>query len=511
MGRSFDQLPPWLTIAVSFVGTIALLNLADNALQSPLANHPPAAGHRLAAASLRLPADLGHTHRAANPPMPTVPVPELLPPTEGGPAELPLSAVQPASMEAAASFCPTLPEAAPVLPSAEELHRLGDTGRLPAENALGGRNAPAVRPIWESVPCDRSAAPALLPRAASGARQAPFPPALHLPAADRAEQPVAEEAPAAAPIEVLSEPGRRDASPPARRSWNLELIARQADQHTRRGCELAKRKAIFSARLEFTRALRLIAQGLDAEEQTAEHSKALAAGLRAMTEAEDFLPNGGRLEADLDVPAIAGAHTTPVLHGGEAQRVSPLEAMRRYFDYAQAQLAAAAGNEIAGSVALHSLGKLYVVMADQPVDPVAAAESKAMVFFQAALIAAPRNYIASNELGVLLARAGRYQEATAAFQHSLAVHKTAEVWRNLALTCEQLGDMGAAHQAAAEVIALRSERQAWQNRLAGGKARVQWVEPEVFAGQTSPSAGAADAAPATAARAAGGGSESNIR
>ena len=34
-----------------------------------------------------------------------------------------------------------------------------------------------------------------------------------------------------------------------------------------------------------------------------------------MKEAEDFLPNGSRLEADLDLPAIIAAHTTPVLQG----------------------------------------------------------------------------------------------------------------------------------------------------------------------------------------------------
>ena len=56
----------------------------------------------------------------------------------------------------------------------------------------------------------------------------------------------------------------------------------------------------------------------------------------------------------------------------------PLEALRRYFDYAQRNLAAGAGNEIAGSVALQFLGKLHVVMADQPVEPVVAAEPKAM-------------------------------------------------------------------------------------------------------------------------------------
>ncbi len=54
MGRFLDRLPPWFTIALSFVGTIAILALADGTLQSPHANHPPAAGHCRVATAKRL-------------------------------------------------------------------------------------------------------------------------------------------------------------------------------------------------------------------------------------------------------------------------------------------------------------------------------------------------------------------------------------------------------------------------------------------------------------------------
>ena len=98
-----------------------------------------------------------------------------------------------------------------------------------------------------------------------------------------------------------------------KRSIQLERIARQADRQIRHGYELAGRGAHFAARAEFIRALWLVAQGLDAEHQTVVHSQALSAGLAAIKEADDFIPDGSRLEANLDIAAIIRGHRTPVL------------------------------------------------------------------------------------------------------------------------------------------------------------------------------------------------------
>ena len=104
------------------------------------------------------------------------------------------------------------------------------------------------------------------------------------------------------------------------RSEQLEQVARQADRQTRHGFELAGRGAYFAARSEFIGALRLVAEGLDTEQKTDVHGRALAAALTAMKEAEDFLPGGSRLEADLDLPGIIAAHATPVLKDDAEQR-----------------------------------------------------------------------------------------------------------------------------------------------------------------------------------------------
>jgi len=264
-------------------------------------------------------------------------------------------------------------------------------------------------------------------------------------------------------------------------SAEMERIARQADQQTRKGFELASHRAYFAARARFIGALRLMAQGLDMEHQTKAHSRALAAGLRAMNEAEDFLPQAGRLEADLDIPAIVAGHQTPVLKGVASDRLSAYSALRCYLTFAQEQLAAAGGNEVAGSMALHGLGKLHAALAEDRAAPIRAAEPKAVAFFQAALLVFPRNFMAANDLAVLLARREDYAHARALLEHSLSICPQATGWHNLAVVYERSGLID---------LARRAERlaQVWRNaelaRRGGRPAeqpRIQWVDPATFA------------------------------
>ncbi len=100
----------------------------------------------------------------------------------------------------------------------------------------------------------------------------------------------------------------RIAAAEGKRSEQLEQVARQADQQTRHGFGLAGRGAYFAARSEFLGALRLVAEGLDTEQKTDVHSRALAAALTAMKEAEDFLPSGSRIGSRLDLPGVIAAH-----------------------------------------------------------------------------------------------------------------------------------------------------------------------------------------------------------
>ena len=258
------------------------------------------------------------------------------------------------------------------------------------------------------------------------------------------------------------------AEPDEERSEQMEQIARQADRQTRHGLELAGRGAYFAARSEFLAALRLIAEGLDAERAgrrqtvpsthkggqspfpaTAGHCAALV----AMKEAEDFLPGGPRLESDPDLAGVIAGHATPVLKAG-ADGATPMTALRCYLTFAQEQFAAAAGREVAGSMALRALGKLHEALAGKKAASEPAAESKAMVFYQAALLVYPGNYMAANDLGVLLARSGNSADARTILEYSLSLSPQPATWHNLAVVYRQLGQPALADRAGRRAAAL---------------------------------------------------------
>jgi len=297
------------------------------------------------------------------------------------------------------------------------------------------------------------------------------------------------------------------------RSQEMEMVARQSDEKIREGIELADRGAYFAARADCIAALRMIAQGLDNDEATSLHSQALGDALTAMKEAQDFLPASGKVESELDLPAIVAGHRTPLLKDLPAERLHAMSALKQYFNFAQERLHTAAGHEVSGSMALGALGKIHVAMSDKMNPEVVLSEPKAVVFLQAALLVCPRNYIAANDLGVLLAHKNDYAGARAALEHSVTVCRTAENTRNLSVVYRRLGETRLADLAARDSESVRVNelaRQKTANRLAGGA--VVWVDADTLAKSSGrwsdyparPSAAAAQT-PATANAAAGQG------
>jgi tetratricopeptide (TPR) repeat protein len=311
--------------------------------------------------------------------------------------------------------------------------------------------------------------------------------------------PIRGDRPQSAPVQQTSANGNRPADgvqllppPPATtrvdaRSDQMEQVARQADRQTRHGFELAERGAYFAARAEFLGALKLLADGLDTDGRTDAHGRALAAALTALREAEDFLPRGSRLESETDIAAIAAAHETPVLKN-EKDKVTAIVAVRRYMTYAQERFATAADREVAGSIALHALGKLHNSMAKHKVSLVMAAESKAVVFYQASMIAYPQNYMAANDLGVLLAQCGEPDQARSVLEHSLRLSQQSATWHNLAVVYRQLNMAGQANMAESRATAAQQAELARRKQIFGTASdNVQWVDAKAFA-QTSTSA-----------------------
>ncbi len=296
--------------------------------------------------------------------------------------------------------------------------------------------------------------------------------------------------PKAPPEMPETETGQADASPNVLlmpsgdglpRSRDLELIATESDARTRHAFELAGRGAYLSARAEFITALRMLSQALDTEEQSNVHSQALAAGMIALKEADELVPEGTSLEANLDLPGIISRHRTPVLKGADLSKLTSMTALQCYLTFAQEQLAAAVGREVAGSMTLRGLGKLYESMGDKKVSNIRAAKPKAMSFYQASLLACPENFLASNDLGVLLARSGRLGDAQIAMEHSLMIHQQATGWHNLATIYRQLGRADDARRASERCEEMRQAELARKSDPVRAGQRVQWIDSQTFA------------------------------
>ena len=279
-------------------------------------------------------------------------------------------------------------------------------------------------------------------------------------------------------------------------------VVRDAEKHNGRGFDLATRGALMAARREFIEGLRLIALQLDKDSETRHFTQALAAGLAALDEADDFSPRGSRFNVEVDLPLLVRGHRTPVLKGEDVKDLSPLVAAGRYYTYAQEQLGMAAGGEMAGSLALYGLGKVHDMINEQRLPKFNAPLPKAMVFHQAALTTDPRNFRAANDLGVLLARAGRLEIAKAMLEHSLRVTSQPAVWRNLAAVHDQLGETQ--FSARAQQLAAASQAEGAKAFPPGANPNtsrfaVQWVDPATFAASSRAASDIQPPAPANTA------------
>jgi tetratricopeptide (TPR) repeat protein len=264
---------------------------------------------------------------------------------------------------------------------------------------------------------------------------------------------------------------------PTARSPQLVAATKRADGHVVHGYELASRGALYSARAEFTTALKLIAQAYDAQEGTRHHTKAAAAGLAALKEAADFARHARSLR-DVDLSTIILPHSTPVLKDGDTSELTPMAATQLYYSYAQEQLAAAVAQEICGSMALYAMGKVETMVAKSE-GPSLESTARATALYRASLIAYAKNYRAANELAVLMAENGQYELARDLLIRSVSVSPQVTTWKNLAAVYGRLGQRDLAEHAKQHALAV--ERQGHKESAA---PQVKWVDAATFASTT---------------------------
>jgi hypothetical protein len=233
---------------------------------------------------------------------------------------------------------------------------------------------------------------------------------------------------------------------------------------------------------------------LDAEQGTRTHSQALIAGLKALREAEDFLPRDWLIETYPDLAGLIATHRTPVLKDVPERRLTPLVAIQSYYLYAEEQLATAGGHEPAASKALYGLARVQSHLATAGKFRIPTNGPKAVALHRAALRVAPNNYTAANELGVLLDHYGQLPDAKLVFLQSLSVSPQPETWHNLSVVYKKLGKGQEAQRArrwsesmiAAERTGGRRAATSAPRSAASATSLIRWVDLETFATNSDP-------------------------
>ena len=183
----------------------------------------------------------------------------------------------------------------------------------------------------------------------------------------------------------------------------------------------------------------MVSQARDTRQGEPVRTVALAAGLRALDEAENFAPRGTQLEAEMNLAVLTASHRTPIAKEIDHRGVLPQQMMAMYYRYAQFKLALAVAGEPSGSMALHTLGKIHSQLGRLEPQRYRLASRRSIAYQQAALLAHYDNHLAAHELGVLLADSGHLVEAQQLLLQVASQEPNAMVLNNLARVQEKMG------------------------------------------------------------------------
>jgi hypothetical protein len=265
--------------------------------------------------------------------------------------------------------------------------------------------------------------------------------------------------------------------PPVGTAW--ELAVQRAREHIRYGLNLGSRRAIYAAQVEFVRALRLIARELDAASGTHEHEVALAAGWRSM----ETLEYVNAAELPSRPSSRPGLHDlqTPSGAGVSPGYTTAYQAMQQQLSRASEQLAFSGGREPTASMALYALGRSFIAATDDSPEEGPLAGPKAVALYQAALVVDPRNCLAINELSVLLTRCGQLADAERVLLQGLTLAPQPQMWHNLGMIHEKLGNTALAGEDRRRRDALLAvQRSKGEDPRMASLASVRWMEPAEF-------------------------------
>lgn len=225
-------------------------------------------------------------------------------------------------------------------------------------------------------------------------------------------------------------------------SYNYQLtpvIQQRVAQQTGYGQTLARRGATHAARDEFVAALRLVAESLDQQNGTRNFTDLLYRAFTAVDEADDFV-NQTSETYGLKITEICRGHRTNILDIESTRTMTPQRAMQAYYSYAERCLLDACGKQAVAAAPFYSLGKSFAVGPESDSSGAGLNLPKSMIMFRLAIAVNPSDFQSRNELAVLLARNGRWDQAKGHLVRSLQVKQTPAAWHNLATVHQNLNE-----------------------------------------------------------------------
>ena len=269
-----------------------------------------------------------------------------------------------------------------------------------------------------------------------------------------------------------------------RQRVNPQVEAR-AKKRIQYGESLSRRRSFYAAREEFILALLLITNSHETDSTHHAYADRLTQALTAMDEINDFSAMRNSGGYDHRFQQTIHSHKTQLFAGADLTTISPRKAIDLYCGFAQSRIEQAIGFSVAGSEALHALGKLESMTPNANPQNASTSQSKAIVFYRAALSVNPANALCANDLGVLLFNMGRLNEAEEALRLSLEPVQSRLVWRNLASVHKQQASLATSgdqrnYQLRLAQMAEREAQKFQSDPRERGLANNQWATTSDF-------------------------------
>ena len=221
---------------------------------------------------------------------------------------------------------------------------------------------------------------------------------------------------------------------------------------------LLRRGAIHSARDEAVQGMRRLGRTLDAHRPSLISSAAFEKALTALREEADFHNLVGNCHADA-IPSLVASHSTEALKGRPLDGVAPEIASQHYRNYARYEFVVASDGHKWSSDLLYAYGKTLEKEAELEPDRAFLLLAQSVACYQAATQVSPSQSDAASQLGYVLIRLDRIDDAYQALISSIKQKPTANAWNNLAEIYRRRGAASDAQYATQQAKAIANSQQ----------------------------------------------------